>query len=182
MILETSWGTPTGWIIVRDALLIGPWHHQEDRSLTYRRTPERLRGRAHPAADHPLRVGRGADDHGLRAGARLRPRSTSAGTTPATSYHQGEARGRRAPTLTLLTTDMRLGFEGGQASARTLLKEGDIRFMALSWGGAVAAGRRRDAYKKQVWTAHHWQHWLARGNVSRPPVAQLPAIRNGTKG
>ena len=27
MILETSWGTPTGWIIVRDALLIGPWHH-----------------------------------------------------------------------------------------------------------------------------------------------------------
>ena len=24
---------------MRDALLIGPWHHQEDRSLTYRRTP-----------------------------------------------------------------------------------------------------------------------------------------------
>ena len=39
MILETSWGTPTGWIIVRDALLIGPWHHDADRSVTYRRTP-----------------------------------------------------------------------------------------------------------------------------------------------
>ena len=39
MILETSWGTPTGWIIVRDALLIGPWHHPTDRSKTYRRTP-----------------------------------------------------------------------------------------------------------------------------------------------
>ena len=39
MILETSWATATGWIIVRDALLIGPWHHQDDRSLTYRRTP-----------------------------------------------------------------------------------------------------------------------------------------------
>jgi alpha,alpha-trehalase len=38
-ILETSWGTPTGWIIVRDALLIGPWHHPTDRSRTYRRTP-----------------------------------------------------------------------------------------------------------------------------------------------
>jgi GH15 family glucan-1,4-alpha-glucosidase len=25
MILETSWGTPTGWVIIRDALLIGPW-------------------------------------------------------------------------------------------------------------------------------------------------------------
>ena len=39
MILETSWGTPTGWIIVRDVLLVGPWHHALDRSATYRRTP-----------------------------------------------------------------------------------------------------------------------------------------------
>ena len=39
MIVETSWGTPTGWIIVRDCLLIGPWHHETDRSKTYRRTP-----------------------------------------------------------------------------------------------------------------------------------------------
>ncbi len=27
MVLETSWGTPNGWIIVRDVLLIGPWDH-----------------------------------------------------------------------------------------------------------------------------------------------------------
>ena len=39
MVLETSWGTPTGWMIVRDVLLIGPWHHDVDRSATYRRTP-----------------------------------------------------------------------------------------------------------------------------------------------
>src|SRR6476659_7199938 len=39
MILETSWGTATGWMIVRDVLLIGPWHHHDDRSSTYRRTP-----------------------------------------------------------------------------------------------------------------------------------------------
>src|SRR5215211_444056 len=39
MILETSWGTPTGWIVVRDALLIGPWHHEDARSETHRRAP-----------------------------------------------------------------------------------------------------------------------------------------------
>ena len=39
MVLETTWGTRGGWIIVRDALLIGPWHHPEDRSGTHRRTP-----------------------------------------------------------------------------------------------------------------------------------------------
>src|SRR3954468_4610231 len=39
MVLETSWGTRGGWVIVRDALLIGPWHREQTRSKTYRRTP-----------------------------------------------------------------------------------------------------------------------------------------------
>src|SRR5438445_9342099 len=28
MVLETSWGTGSVWVIVRDALLIGGWHHE----------------------------------------------------------------------------------------------------------------------------------------------------------
>ena len=39
MVLETSWGTATGWIIVRDVLLIGPWRHDAELSRTQRRTP-----------------------------------------------------------------------------------------------------------------------------------------------
>jgi GH15 family glucan-1,4-alpha-glucosidase len=39
MVLETSWGTRGGWIIVRDVLLIGPWHHEQERSHRYRRSP-----------------------------------------------------------------------------------------------------------------------------------------------
>ncbi len=39
MVLETTWGTRGGWIIVRDLLLIGPWHHSDDRSNTHRRAP-----------------------------------------------------------------------------------------------------------------------------------------------
>src|SRR5215213_4412327 len=39
MVLETTWGTRTGWVIVRDVLLIGPWHHDTDRSHTHRRSP-----------------------------------------------------------------------------------------------------------------------------------------------
>ena len=39
MVLETSWGCRGGWIIVRDLLLIGPWHHESDRSETHRRSP-----------------------------------------------------------------------------------------------------------------------------------------------
>lgn len=39
LVLETSWWTGAGWIIVRDALLIGPWHHDNELSHTHRRAP-----------------------------------------------------------------------------------------------------------------------------------------------
>ena len=39
MVLETSWGTPDGWLLIKDVLLIGPWHHERDRSHTHRRAP-----------------------------------------------------------------------------------------------------------------------------------------------
>jgi hypothetical protein len=38
-ILETTWDTNTGWVIVRDLLVIGPWHDDEERSSTHRRAP-----------------------------------------------------------------------------------------------------------------------------------------------
>src|SRR5258706_180804 len=39
MVLETTWMTRTGWLIIRDALLAGPSHHDDDRSHTHRRSP-----------------------------------------------------------------------------------------------------------------------------------------------
>ncbi|MDP9248181.1 MAG: DUF5911 domain-containing protein, partial [Candidatus Dormibacteraeota bacterium] len=34
MILETSWESNGGWVIIRDLLLMGPWHHEAERSHT----------------------------------------------------------------------------------------------------------------------------------------------------
>src|SRR3954467_3528569 len=48
LVLETTWSTSTGWIVVCDALLIGPWHHARKRSRTHRRTPTDI------DADHVL--------------------------------------------------------------------------------------------------------------------------------
>src|SRR5215472_11119495 len=39
LVLETTWRTRTGWLIIRDALCIGPWYHSQRRSVTYRRPP-----------------------------------------------------------------------------------------------------------------------------------------------
>ena len=169
MILETSWGTPTGWIVVRDALLIGPWHHDDDRSVTYHRTPNDYE------AEHILlrtircvsgEVQTVMDCEPVLDYGRAHVRWEYTGT----SYHQASASAEDGNDVELtLTTDLRLGFEGGQASARTLLKEGEVRFVALSWGGAVPPTTFDEAYKKLVWTAHHWQHWLARGRFPDHP-------------
>jgi alpha,alpha-trehalase len=168
MILETSWGTATGWIIVRDALLIGPWHHEQDRSRTYRRTPndyeaEHILLRTVRCVSGEVQTVMDCEpvlDYGR---SHVRWEYTGEG------YYQGTASAEGIDLALTLTTDMRLGFEGGQASTRTLLKSGDVRFVALSWGGAVPPTTFADAYKRQVWTAHHWQHWLARGQFPDHP-------------
>jgi hypothetical protein len=59
MVLETSWNAGAGWVIVRDVLLIGGWHHENERSHTHRRTPTELRRRPRPAAHGALRERRG---------------------------------------------------------------------------------------------------------------------------
>ena len=168
MVVETSWGTPTGWIIVRDALLIGPWHHENDRSRTYRRTPndyeaEHIYLRTVRCASGEVQVTMDCEpvlDYG---------RAHVHWDYTGDSYYQATATAEGVDLELTLTSDMRLGFEGGQASSRTMLKEGDVRFVAVSWGGAPPPTTYADAYARQVWTAHHWQHWLARGKFPDHP-------------
>src|SRR5881227_89048 len=38
-VLETTWMTRTGWLVVYDFLAVGPWHHEEERELRHRRAP-----------------------------------------------------------------------------------------------------------------------------------------------
>jgi GH15 family glucan-1,4-alpha-glucosidase len=168
MVVETSWGTRGGWIIVRDVLLIGPWHHEHERSHTHRRSPTDY------DADHVLlrmvRCVNGevqlvldcepAFDYGRRRGD---------WTYPNDGYHEALCRCEGVDIELKLTTDMRLGFEGPRATARTLIKEGEARFAALSWSAHGPPTTYDEAYRRLVWTAHHWQHWLDRGEFPDHP-------------
>jgi alpha,alpha-trehalase len=49
------------------------------------------------------------------------------------------------------------------------MKEGDEHFAALAWSEHAPPFTYDDAYSRLVWTAHHWQHWLARGNFPDHP-------------
>ena len=169
LVLETSWGTPTGWIVVRDALLMGPWHHEgAARSKTHSRAPT-----DYDAAHVLLRTVRCVNgevqvtlDCQPRFGYGLRP---AAWDFTDRGYHQGRATGDDGDPELTLTTDMRIGFEGGRAVARTLMKQGETRYCALSWSEHGAPDSFDEAYAALVWTAHHWQHWLARGTFPDHP-------------
>jgi len=162
MVLETSWGAADGWIIVRDVLLIGPWHHENERSRTHRRAPT-----DYDAAHVLLRTVRCVNGE-VQVVLDCEPafdygRKIARWAYANSGYHEGEATAEGVDLKLRLTTDMAIGFEGPRATARTLLKEGDLRFCALSWSEHEPPKTYEDAYRRQVWTAHHWQHWLARG-------------------
>ncbi|GAC1486090.1 MAG: glycoside hydrolase family 15 protein [Solirubrobacteraceae bacterium] len=168
LVMETSWGAPGGWVIVRDVLLIGPWRHERERSQTHRRSPtdydaEHVLLRTVRCVNGEVQLALDCEpvfDYGRKRG-----EWEYTGET----YHVAACRADGVDIDLRLTTDMRLGFEGPRATARTLIKEGETHFCALSWGGHDGPQDYDDAYKRLVWTAHHWQHWLDRGNFPDHP-------------
>ena len=163
MVLETSWEANGGWIIVRDVLLIGNWRHATDLSQTFRRSPtdydaEHILLRTVRCVQGEVQLVMDCKpvfDYGRR---RASWSYTDRG------YAEGIATAKGFDMELKLTSDMRLGFEGPRALARTLIKAGETRFCALSWSKHDPPLTYDDAYQRLVWTAHHWQHWLARGN------------------
>jgi GH15 family glucan-1,4-alpha-glucosidase len=167
-VLETSWGTSTGWIIVRDVLLIGPWHAEGERSRSQRRAPT-----DYDAEHILLRTVRCVNGE-VQLSMDCEPRFDYGATFGSWSYtesgyHQGVCNCPSDGQQLTLTSDLNIGFEGPRAIARTMLKEGQSRFVALSWGLPAPPRTHDEAYKRLVWTAHHWQHWLARGHFPDHP-------------
>ncbi|MBO0769571.1 MAG: glycoside hydrolase family 15 protein, partial [Solirubrobacterales bacterium] len=168
MVLETSWGTGSGWIVVRDVLLIGGWHHEHDRSGTHRRAPTDY------DADHVLlRMVRCVNgeveltmdcepvfDYGRE---RVKWEYTGPG------YTDGVATSNNTDLRLHMKTDLRIGFEGSRATARHRMKQGEEAFVCLYWSTHPPPMDYDAAYKRLVWTSHHWQHWVDRGTFPDHP-------------
>ena len=169
MVLETSWGTAQGWIIIRDVMLIGPWRHEKERSESQRRAPT-----DYDAEHILLRMVRCVNGE-MQLTIDCEPvfdygRSLGTWDFADHGYHEVRCTSGSDPGLTLtLASDINLGFEGPRALGRTLIKEGETRFVALAWGNNAPPSSTDEAYKRLVWTAHHWQHWLARGHFPDHP-------------
>ena len=168
MVLETSWETRTGWVIVRDALSIGPWHHDDERSESHRRSP------TDHDADHVLlrlvKCVEGSAEMNLDC----EPAFDYGGLTAEWSYsgagyNEAVARSEGMDTHLRLVTDMRLGFEGPRARARTILREGEVAFAALGWSTHPLPASHEQAESWIGRTARHWREWLKHGSFPDHP-------------
>jgi alpha,alpha-trehalase len=168
MVLETSWETRTGWVIVRDALSIGPWHHEDERSLSHRRSP------TDHDADHVLlrvvKCVQGAVELNLDCEPAFDYGGLAAEWSyPEQGYHRAVATSEGIDVRLQLVTSLRVGFEGPRARARTIMREGDVAFAALGWSHHPLPQTYEEADRWIGRTARHWQEWLKHGTFPDHP-------------
>jgi GH15 family glucan-1,4-alpha-glucosidase len=166
-VLETTWMTPTGWLVVRDALTIGEWHG----------TPtvgKHMRPPTDQDADHLLvrtvECVQGEVPLELICSPRFNYGRTAADwSVPADAAGDVLDAGDGATTVRLFS-DLRMGVEGYTAHARHTMREGERRFCALSWTDELDGPRTFDeAYAHLTRTAHYWRQWLAAGSYPDHP-------------
>lgn len=156
-VLATTWKTPSGWLVVRDALTMGP-RRGDDEVTPHTRPP------ADDDADHLLvRVAECVDGE-VEVEIVCEPafdygRTPAAWTMADGGRHVADASG--ADVTIRLHTDLDLGIEGNRVRARHVLRPGDRAFCALSWthdlSGPVDVS---DAGARVETTTRFWRRWL----------------------
>jgi alpha,alpha-trehalase len=158
-VLATTWRAHGGWVVVRDALTMGP-RRGIDTVTPHTRPP------ADEDADHLLvRVVTCLDGvveielvcEPVFEYGRVTAEWTLAGDTLGTAdAADGDVRIR-------LQTDMALGVEGGRVRARHALRAGERLFCSLSWADNLASPADADeADERLTATCSFWREWLDR--------------------
>jgi alpha,alpha-trehalase len=161
-VMETTWKTPSGWIVVRDALTMGPWDH-EDAITPHTRPP------ADDDADHMLVRTVECLEGNVEVELVCEP-AFDYGRTPAEWTLVGE--GRHAADATgagqtvRLQSDLPLGVEHNRVRARKTLQAGERAYCALSWAeGLAAPPDADDAVARIDATVRFWRSWLNRARI-----------------
>ncbi|HEX5982912.1 MAG TPA: glycoside hydrolase family 15 protein [Solirubrobacterales bacterium] len=168
LVIETTWVTDTGWVVVRDALTIAEWApsdgdkahrrgrpetaHESDRSLL--RTMTCIDGEVEMEMECAPRFGYGVEAARWSGG--------ELGEAVATAEDGTEL---------LLTSDMELELEEGTARGKVTLREDQTGFCALTWGGGELGGPRSapEALERIDSTEEFWREWLRDGDFPDHP-------------
>jgi GH15 family glucan-1,4-alpha-glucosidase len=161
-VLATTWKSPSGWVLVRDALTIGPRDH-EDKVTPHTRPP------ADDDAHHLL----------VRTVLCLEGKvEVELVCEPAFDYGRVPAKwnavdgGRHVVDATgaeqtiRLRSDLALGIEGSRIRARHVLGPGDRAYCALSWAEGLAAPQNADEAEERIAaTIRYWRAWLGGARI-----------------
>jgi GH15 family glucan-1,4-alpha-glucosidase len=172
-VLETTWMTRGGWLVVRDALAIGPWREGADAGPRARpptdqasqqtlvRVVECVQGQVElevvcePMFDYarePAVWELTHDEHGGIAHGRGR--------------HGADG----AEQQIRLASNLRLGVESSRVRARHTLTEGERCFVALGWADDLVVPRTVEEAERWVSdTFHYWRGWLSAGEFPDHP-------------
>jgi alpha,alpha-trehalase len=160
--LLTTWHTPRGWVLVRDALTMGP-RHGEDGVTPHTRPPADEDGE-HLLVRTVLCLGGEVEIELVCEPA------FDYGRTPAEWSMPGENRGTAdasgAGVTIRLQTNMELGVEGHRVRARHVLRKGDQLYCSLSWAEGLASPASVDeANAHLATTTTFWRDWLGRARI-----------------
>jgi alpha,alpha-trehalase len=163
MVLETTWMTRTGWLLVYDFLAIGPWHHEDEREQKHRRAPS-----DYEAKDCFVRIAscvQGLIDLNLECSPQFDYAQKQGNWEYAgPGYSQALATTDDSRLKLLLNTSLRVGFEGRLAGARTTLRESESAYVSLSWSDSRRGPETtEEAYEWMHRTANFWREWLNQG-------------------
>ncbi|MGD0385534.1 MAG: glycoside hydrolase family 15 protein [Solirubrobacteraceae bacterium] len=166
-VLETTWMTPTGWLVVRDAMSIGPWHGSERAGVHLR-----------PPTDHDaehllvrtIECLQGEVPVELICAPRFNYGRTAARWSPVAGEADFALDATDGTTTVRLLSDMRMGIEQASAHARHTMREGEQRFCALSWTAELGGPRTYEQALGHIQrTCHYWREWLAAGTYPDHP-------------
>ncbi len=166
MVVETTWHTPTGWVVVEDLMVVRTIS-DDRRRPGYRRAPKDSE-----AAGVLLR-------RATCVGGKVDLEVTVVplfgyGTTPGRWEYDGDGYSSlqvadpNSDVALSISGSLRLGRAGARCYGRTTLVEGQSCFVALSWSGA-APTTKVQADDDVASTVTFWRDWLSTGTFPDHP-------------
>jgi GH15 family glucan-1,4-alpha-glucosidase len=160
--LVTGWQTPSGWVIVRDALTIGP-RRSADAVTPHTRPP------ADDDSEHLLVRTIECIDGAVEVEMICEPAFAYGSAT--TQWTQVDDSGCTADAIgadqtVRLRSNIPFGIEGDRVRGRHVLRKGERAFCSLSWAeGLDSPEGYEDAARRIDSTNAFWRAWIARARI-----------------
>jgi GH15 family glucan-1,4-alpha-glucosidase len=160
--LATTWNTPTGWVLIRDSLTMGPGDDR-DEVTPHTRPP------ADDDADHMLVRTVTCLKGSVEVQLVCEPVFDYGRTPVEWSLVEGDLHVADATAdeqTVRLRTDMALGIEGEAVRARHTLTKGEQLYCSLSWADGLASPQSvEEANDRLAATTGFWRSWLGRATL-----------------